>query len=109
MPALMGAADLVVSRAGVGTIAEVAAIGLPMVLVPGTFGGGHQLENARAMVEAGAAVSIADAALTPAALVAAIDSLTVEKLRAMAQASSAAGRRDAAQRVLRVLHEVAHK
>ncbi len=109
MPALMGAADLVVSRAGVGTIAEVAAIGLPMVLVPGTFGGGHQLENARAMVEAGAAVSIPDAALTPAALVAAIDSLTVEKLRAMAQASSAAGRRDAAQRVLRVLHEVAHK
>jgi UDP-N-acetylglucosamine--N-acetylmuramyl-(pentapeptide) pyrophosphoryl-undecaprenol N-acetylglucosamine transferase len=109
MPALMGAADLVVSRAGVGTIAEVAAIGLPMVLVPGTFGGGHQLENARAMVEAGAAVSIPDAALTPAALVAAIDSLTAEKLRAMAQASSAAGRRDAAQRVLAVLHEVAHK
>jgi UDP-N-acetylglucosamine--N-acetylmuramyl-(pentapeptide) pyrophosphoryl-undecaprenol N-acetylglucosamine transferase len=109
MPALMGAADLVVSRAGVGTIAEVAAIGLPMVLVPGTFGGGHQLENARAMVEAGAAVSIPDAALTPAALVAAIDSLTAEKLRAMAQASSTAGRRDAAQRVLAVLHEVAHK
>ena len=109
MPTIMGTADLVVSRAGVGTIAEVAAVGLPMVLVPGTFGGGHQLENARAMVEAGAAVSIPDSTLTPAALVAAIDSLTAEKLRAMAQASSAAGRRDAAQRVLAVLHEVAHR
>jgi UDP-N-acetylglucosamine:LPS N-acetylglucosamine transferase len=41
--------------------------------------------------------------------VAAIDSLTPDKLRAMAQASSAAGRRDAAQRVLAVLHEVARK
>ena len=63
MPALMAAADLVVSRAGVGTIAEVAAVGLPMVLVPGTFGGGHQEENAKAMVEAGAAVRIGDAEL----------------------------------------------
>ena len=106
MPALMGAADLVVSRAGVGTIAEVAAVGLPMVLVPGTFGGGHQEENAKAMVDAGAAVSIPDAALTPDALVAEIDSLTPEKLRAMAHASATAGRRDAAQRVLAVLHDV---
>jgi UDP-N-acetylglucosamine--N-acetylmuramyl-(pentapeptide) pyrophosphoryl-undecaprenol N-acetylglucosamine transferase len=40
MAALMGRADLVVSRAGVGTIAEATAVGLPMVLVPGTFGGG---------------------------------------------------------------------
>jgi UDP-N-acetylglucosamine--N-acetylmuramyl-(pentapeptide) pyrophosphoryl-undecaprenol N-acetylglucosamine transferase len=109
MPALMGAADLVVSRAGVGTIAEVAAVGLPMVLVPGTFGGGHQEENAKAMVDAGAAVSIPDEALTPATLLAAIDALTHEKLRAMAKASAAAGRRDAAERVLAVLHQVVGK
>ena len=56
MPALMARADLVVSRAGVGTIAEATAVGLPMILVPGTFGGGHQEENAAAMVAAGAAV-----------------------------------------------------
>src|SRR4029077_20181893 len=37
MPALMGVADLVVGRAGVSTIAEITAVGLPMVLVPGTF------------------------------------------------------------------------
>jgi len=106
MPALMAAADLVVSRAGVGTIAEVAAVGLPMVLVPGTFGGGHQEENAKAMVEAGAAVCIGDAELTASRLVDTIDALTPDRLRAMAKASSAAGRRDAAVRVLAVLHRV---
>src|SRR5438445_404675 len=58
MAALMARADLIVGRAGVGTIAEAAAVGLPMVLVPGTFGGGHQAENAAAMVSAGAAVTI---------------------------------------------------
>jgi UDP-N-acetylglucosamine--N-acetylmuramyl-(pentapeptide) pyrophosphoryl-undecaprenol N-acetylglucosamine transferase len=106
MADLMSRADLVISRAGVGTIAEVAAVGLPMVLVPGTFGGGHQEENAAAMVEAGAAVSIGDAQLTPESLVATIDGLTAERLHAMAKASAAAGRRDAAERVLGVLKEV---
>lgn len=106
MPALMAAADLIVSRAGVGTIAEATAVGLPMVLVPGTFGGGHQLENAKAMVEAGAAVSIADDDFTGEMLVRTIDGLGDAQLREMAKASAASGRRDAAERVLRVLHEV---
>jgi UDP-N-acetylglucosamine--N-acetylmuramyl-(pentapeptide) pyrophosphoryl-undecaprenol N-acetylglucosamine transferase len=106
MPALMGSADLVVSRAGVGTIAEITAVGLPMILVPGTFGGGHQEENAAAMVEAGAAVSIGDADLTPESLLSTIEGLSAERLRAMAKASAGAGRRDAAQRVLDVLKEV---
>jgi UDP-N-acetylglucosamine--N-acetylmuramyl-(pentapeptide) pyrophosphoryl-undecaprenol N-acetylglucosamine transferase len=109
MAELMSRADLVVSRAGVGTIAEVTAVGLPMVLVPGTFGGGHQEENAAAMVDAGAAVRIGDAELTPGALVATIDGLSPERLRAMAKASAGVGRRDAAERVLEVLHEVALK
>jgi UDP-N-acetylglucosamine--N-acetylmuramyl-(pentapeptide) pyrophosphoryl-undecaprenol N-acetylglucosamine transferase len=107
MPDLMTSADLIVSRAGVGTIAEATAVGLPMVLVPGTFGGGHQEENAASMVDAGAAVSIADAELTGARLMATIKALGDEQLRAMAAASAKAGLRDAAQRVLEVLHEVA--
>ena len=109
MPSLMGEADLVVSRAGVSTIAEISAVGLPMVLVPGTFGGGHQEENAKAMVDAGAAVRIADDDLKPETLVATLDALTPERLRAMAKASSASGRRDAAKRVLAVLREVVHR
>jgi len=109
MPTLMGRADLVIGRAGVGTIAEAAAVGLPMILVPGMFGGGHQEENAAAMVEAGAAIRIADDGLTGETLLRAIESLSPERLRAMAKASAAAGRRDAALRVLAVLHEVAKK
>jgi UDP-N-acetylglucosamine--N-acetylmuramyl-(pentapeptide) pyrophosphoryl-undecaprenol N-acetylglucosamine transferase len=109
MQALMRRTDLIVSRAGVGTIAEAAAVGLPMILVPGTFGGGHQEENAAAMVEAGAAVRIADADLSADSLVHCIERLSEDRLRAMAGASAATGRRDAAQRVLAVLHEVAIK
>jgi UDP-N-acetylglucosamine--N-acetylmuramyl-(pentapeptide) pyrophosphoryl-undecaprenol N-acetylglucosamine transferase len=109
MPSLMARADLVVSRAGVGTIAEAAAVGLPMILVPGTFGGGHQEENAVAMVEAGAAIRVGDAELTGQTLVTAIASLREDQLRAMAKASSGTGRRDAARRVLAVLHEVARE
>jgi UDP-N-acetylglucosamine--N-acetylmuramyl-(pentapeptide) pyrophosphoryl-undecaprenol N-acetylglucosamine transferase len=109
MATLMASADLVVSRAGVSTIAEITAVGLPMVLVPGTFGGGHQEENAKAMVDAGAAVRIGDAELSPASLVATIDGLSADRLRAMAKASAGAGRRDAAARVLAILHEVARQ
>ncbi len=109
MPALMGRADLVVSRAGVGTIAEATAVGLPMILVPGTFGGGHQEDNAVAMVDAGAAIRIADDDLTGETLVNAIRGLDDARLRAMAAASARTGRRDAAKRVLAVLHEVAGK
>jgi UDP-N-acetylglucosamine:LPS N-acetylglucosamine transferase len=58
------------------------------------------------MDEAGAAVSIGDARLTPGSLLATLDGLTADRLAAMAKASSAVGRRDAAQRVLSVLKEV---
>lgn len=102
---LLGEADALVSRAGVGTLAEAAAVGLPLVLIPGTFGGGHQEENARALVEAGAAVRIADDALDGPTLLAKLDSLGPERWRSMAAASRAFGRRDAAARVLGVLRE----
>src|SRR5229473_1327353 len=53
------------------------------------------------------AVCVGDAELSPATLVATLDSLNADRLRAMAKASAGAGRRDAAQRVLAVLREVA--
>jgi UDP-N-acetylglucosamine--N-acetylmuramyl-(pentapeptide) pyrophosphoryl-undecaprenol N-acetylglucosamine transferase len=107
MPGLMREADLVVSRAGVGTLAEITAMGLPSVLVPGTFGGGHQEENAEALVSAGAAVRVSDDELTPDRLVDVLSSLDADSLRRMAASARGLGRRDAAQQVLRVLEEVA--
>ena len=56
-----GAADIVLARAG-GSVWELAAAGLPAVLVPGEFAtGAHQEKNARWFVDAGGAVVVAEA------------------------------------------------
>ena len=104
---LMAGADLVVSRAGVGACAELTAVGLPAILVPGSFGGGHQERNASDLVAAGAAVRIADDQLSSESLLRTIEGLDDDRLRAMARASAALGRPDAAQSVVRVLEKVA--
>ncbi len=62
------AADLVVGRAGSSTLAEVTAIGVPMVVVPYPHAAGHQRANAANMVEAGAARLIEDEAFDAEAL-----------------------------------------
>jgi UDP-N-acetylglucosamine--N-acetylmuramyl-(pentapeptide) pyrophosphoryl-undecaprenol N-acetylglucosamine transferase len=107
LPSLMNEADLVLCRSGVGTCAEATAVGLPMILVPGTFGGGHQEQNASKLVLAGAALRIGDAELTSARLLSQLDQLDGGTLRSMAAASAAIGRSDAAQHIVRVLEKVA--
>jgi UDP-N-acetylglucosamine--N-acetylmuramyl-(pentapeptide) pyrophosphoryl-undecaprenol N-acetylglucosamine transferase len=104
---LMAEADLVLCRAGVGTLAEVTAVGLPAIVVPGTFGGAHQLHNAERLVRNGAAAMIADDALASDSLLEAIDGLDPERLRSMAAAARSLGRPNAAQEILTVLREVA--
>jgi UDP-N-acetylglucosamine--N-acetylmuramyl-(pentapeptide) pyrophosphoryl-undecaprenol N-acetylglucosamine transferase len=59
MPSALGAADLVISRAGASAIAEICAIGRPSVLLPlATAAGDHQRFNALALERAGAAVCL---------------------------------------------------
>lgn len=61
---VLAAADLVLSRAGASSIAEIAALGVPSVLVPYPFAtADHQTTNARYLTDAGAAVLFADDAL----------------------------------------------
>jgi UDP-N-acetylglucosamine--N-acetylmuramyl-(pentapeptide) pyrophosphoryl-undecaprenol N-acetylglucosamine transferase len=104
---LMAATDLVVGRAGLGTCAEVLAVGLPSVLVPGTFGGGHQKRNAALLQAAGAATLISDAEMSGARLLRALDQLTPERLESMANAAARLGRLNAAAAIVRVLDRVA--
>jgi UDP-N-acetylglucosamine--N-acetylmuramyl-(pentapeptide) pyrophosphoryl-undecaprenol N-acetylglucosamine transferase len=71
MAAALAAADLVVGRAGSSTLAEVAAFGVPMIVVPYPHAAGHQRRNAEEMVRAGAARLVEDEAFDADALLAA--------------------------------------
>jgi UDP-N-acetylglucosamine--N-acetylmuramyl-(pentapeptide) pyrophosphoryl-undecaprenol N-acetylglucosamine transferase len=95
------ASDLCVARAG-GSIFEVAAHGRPAILVPYPHASAdHQSSNARWMEQAGAAVVVADAELTPQRLAAEVGALLGDRARleAMGRASAALARPDAAQRI----------
>jgi len=92
------AADAVVSRAGGMTVAEIALVGVPAVIVPLPGApGDHQTANARVLVDAGAAVLVPDGACTGARLAAELEAMRTEpgRLRAMAEAAAALGRPDA--------------
>jgi len=105
----LSAADLVVARAG-GSVFEIAAHGLPAVLVPyPNASADHQSANARWMVEAGAAVAIPDAELTAPRLANEVAGLLADRhrLATMAAAASSLARPDAAREVAGELLEAA--
>ena len=94
----LAASDLVVARAG-GSIFEVAAHGRPAILVPYPHAAAdHQNANARWMADAGAAVIIDDVALDGPRLAREVGTLLGDRQRlaAMAKASAALARPDAA-------------
>lgn len=109
MPSVYAAADLVVCRSGASSVAEIAAIGVPAVLVPLPGApGDHQTANARALVDAGAAVMVVDDELDGARLRAEVEALIdhPDRLSDMATKAVSVARRDAAEAVvdLVVLH-----
>jgi UDP-N-acetylglucosamine--N-acetylmuramyl-(pentapeptide) pyrophosphoryl-undecaprenol N-acetylglucosamine transferase len=94
-----GAADVVLARAG-GSVWELAAAGLPVVLVPGAFAtGAHQEKNARWFAEAGGAVVVPEAEAERAPGV--VEELLgdTERLGAMAAAMRAVAKPDAAEEI----------
>jgi len=111
LPEAIAAADLVVSRAG-GSVFELAAIGRPAILVPYPHAtADHQAKNARWLAEAGAAVVLPDGDCTGEQLRALAGALLADRHRlgAMAEASRAAGRPDAADRVADAALEIARR
>lgn len=109
LPVAIAASDLVLSRAGATTVAELTAAAKPMVLVPFQFGGKDQPANARALGEAGAAVVLDDrdlSGLGPAVLALMQDA---RRRTAMAEASRGFGRPDAASRIADRIQALARK
>jgi UDP-N-acetylglucosamine--N-acetylmuramyl-(pentapeptide) pyrophosphoryl-undecaprenol N-acetylglucosamine transferase len=97
----LAAADLVACRAG-GSVLEVAAAGLPAILVPYPHAtGDHQTANARFMADAGAAVVVPDEELDGPRLAGEVGALlrAPERLREMAEAARAVAKPDAAERI----------
>jgi len=93
-------ADLVLCRAGASTVSELAAIGLPAILVPYPHAvDDHQSCNARVLEQAGAAVVIPQQQLDVATLTQALQQVADRKvLLQRAEAAHAIGIRDAASR-----------
>ncbi len=102
MPSVYASADLILCRAGASSVAELAAVGVPAILVPLPGApGDHQTANAAALSDAGGAVMVPDHELDADRLVAAVDSLlgSGSRLEDMARASAGFARRDAAAAV----------
>ncbi|MBV9759693.1 MAG: undecaprenyldiphospho-muramoylpentapeptide beta-N-acetylglucosaminyltransferase [Acidobacteriaceae bacterium] len=110
MPGAFAQADLIVSRAGAGAVNEIAAAGMPSVLVPLPFAADdHQRRNAEAFVNAGAARMTLDAELNGARLFREIEDLRsdpaeLERMRERVRRFAQPG---AAERAADVLEEAA--
>jgi undecaprenyldiphospho-muramoylpentapeptide beta-N-acetylglucosaminyltransferase len=103
-----GVADLLISRAGAGTVSEIAAVGVASVLVPLPIGNGEQGLNARPLVEAGGALVVDNRDFTPEWACAHIPALFTDPatLPQMAARARATGIRDGAARLVDLIEEV---
>jgi UDP-N-acetylglucosamine--N-acetylmuramyl-(pentapeptide) pyrophosphoryl-undecaprenol N-acetylglucosamine transferase len=108
----LAAADLVVSRAGAGSLFDIAAVGRAAVLVPFPFAtGDHQLHNARYFTERGAAELMMDSEVTAGSLKRRVEDLLNddERREALARGMAALATPGAADDVARRLLRAAEK
>jgi UDP-N-acetylglucosamine--N-acetylmuramyl-(pentapeptide) pyrophosphoryl-undecaprenol N-acetylglucosamine transferase len=112
LPRRVAEAHLVVARSGASTVAELAAIGRPAILVPLPHAlDQDQFANAGVLAQAGGAVRIAQRDFTPERLAAEISALAADpaRLARMAQSSKSAGTIDAAERLADLVIKVASR
>lgn len=109
MDLALAAADLTICRAGASSVTEAAATGLPAVFVPLPIGNGEQQRNARAIVEAGGALQVADDAMTTEWVRATVPELVTDRdrLATMGAAAAALVPRDADEQLARIVLECA--
>lgn len=112
IPRRLSEAQLVISRSGASSVADISVIGRPSVLIPfAAATDDHQTANARGLVEAGAAVLIAESALDAAGLAQHITAILGQPQRAedMARAALGQGRPDATIRLVALVEALAGK
>lgn len=110
VPARLARAQLVISRAGASSVAELTTVGRPAILVPYRYAADdHQSANARALAASGAAWVMAEAQFSPETLAAELAALlqAPERLAAAAGAAQKMGRPDAASRLADLVAEAA--
>jgi len=109
---LYAAASLVIGRAGAGTVTELAALGLPAILIPLPGArGDEQTANARVLTDAGAAALLPERDLTPERLVHDVRALLAEPahLRTMAERARRLATPDAADRLVDLVLALARR
>jgi UDP-N-acetylglucosamine--N-acetylmuramyl-(pentapeptide) pyrophosphoryl-undecaprenol N-acetylglucosamine transferase len=108
MVQLWALCDVAVCRAGASTVAELATLQIPSVLVPLPHApGDHQMKNALVVVEAGGARLVLDAECTGAKLDEVLETvMTSDTLASMGRAAGTLGRGDAAGAIARVVADV---
>ena len=112
IPRRLSEAQLVISRSGASSVADISVIGRPSILIPyAAATGDHQSANARGLVDAGAAVLIPEAALDPAALSGHIAAVLTQPGAAMQMSLAALGQGvpDATTRLVAVVERLAGK
>lgn len=105
MDLLLAASDLALTRSG-GTVAELAAVGLPSILVPLPIAPrDHQTANGQALAAVGAAIVVPDPECTTQRVVDEVDSLigNPDRLATMAAAMRGAAHPDAAEQVAKLV------
>ncbi len=111
MDEMMGAADLVMSRAG-GTLSELCAAGLGSIIVPSPYvAENHQEKNARILEKAGASVVITEAEATPELLYDAVHTLITDKerLERMGQFAKGKSQEGALPNIYKAIRQIAGK
>jgi len=108
MPQLLGAADIVITRAGATTILELVALAKPTILVPNAaLTGGHQIKNAAVYEDAKAAIVLVEDDMidTPTMLLKAVDELlnNPKETQAMARRFAAFAKPDAAKDMAKMI------
>ncbi|WP_271950286.1 UDP-N-acetylglucosamine--N-acetylmuramyl-(pentapeptide) pyrophosphoryl-undecaprenol N-acetylglucosamine transferase [Ruegeria faecimaris] len=112
VPRRMSDAQLVISRSGASSVADISVIGRPSILIPyAAAAGDHQTANARGLVQAGGAIMIPENLLDVPSLTQQITAVLTnpEAAQKMAHAALSTGAPDATERLVAQVEQLAQK